>query len=83
VSVTQYSEDPELAVVSLVEDQVQDVKHRVQPIPAFAGRRHPELGAGGLDPLLCAADALGHGCQGDQEGTGDLCGARYFIVSPG
>ena len=64
--------------VALVEDQVQHVQHRAQPLPARSsagGMREPGTPAG-LDPLLGPADALGHRRLRDQERRGDLRGGQ-------
>jgi len=58
--------------VALVEDQVQDVQHGVEPLRALVLRRGSERRAGGLDALLGAADPLGHRRLGDEERAGDL-----------
>jgi hypothetical protein len=60
--------------VALVEDQVQHVQDHPQPVAQLRRRRHVEGRAGGLDALLGAADALGHGGLGYEEGAGDLGG---------
>ena len=44
--------------VALVEDQVQHVQHRAQPLRPLLGVGHAERDARGLDALLGAADAL-------------------------
>src|ERR671923_1430121 len=58
--------------VALVEDQVQHVQYRSQPTGAIRLSRHAERNARGPDALLRAADALGHGRLGNEEGAGDL-----------
>ena len=64
------------AGVALVEDQVQHVQHRVEPLRPFGVRWHAERQAAVLDALFGAADAAGHGRLRDQEGPGDLRGGQ-------
>jgi hypothetical protein len=59
--------------VALVEDQVEDVEHHAQALGALGLGRRVEAAAGRPDALLGAADALGHGRLGHEEGAGDLC----------
>ena len=68
--------------VPLVEDQVQHVQHRAEPVAALrvaarpAGWAHGQRHVAGLDGLLGPADPLGHGRLGDQERRGDLRGGQ-------
>ena len=58
--------------VPLVEGEVQDVPHRVQPPREIRRGRCLEAGPGPAQGGLRAADPLRHGGLGDQEPRGDL-----------
>jgi len=58
--------------VPLVEDQVDHVQHRPEPLAALVARRHPERNPAGLDALLGAGDAPGHRRLRHQKRPGDL-----------
>jgi hypothetical protein len=58
--------------VALVEDQVEHMEHDAQPLGTLGLGRELERHAGGLEPLLGAADALGHRRLGHQERVRDL-----------
>jgi hypothetical protein len=60
----------------LVEDQVDDRQHGIQPVGQQVLGRHPEGDPGGLDLALGPHQPLGHGRLGDQEGAGDLAGGQ-------
>ena len=58
--------------VPLVEDEVQDVEHRIQALGSLGFLRHREGDAGGEDLPLGPHQPLGHGRLGHEEGAGDL-----------
>ena len=58
--------------VPLVEHQVQDAQHRLEPFGPLRGGRQLERDGRLPDALLGAADALGHGGFGGEERAGDL-----------
>ena len=62
--------------IALVEDQVEDVEHRRQPLGAVRAARHLERHAGLRQRALGAHDALRDGRLGDEEGAGDLLGGQ-------
>src|ERR1019366_5906826 len=58
--------------VSLVEDEIEDVKHGAEARASLLGRRHQEADARALDALLRAADSLRHRRFGHEERARDL-----------
>ena len=64
------------AGVALVEQQVEDVQHRPQPLVPLSGGREAERLVRSLDPGLGPADPLRHRRLGDQERRRDLAGGE-------
>ena len=63
--------------IALVEDQVDDREHRVEPLGQQVLGRHPEGDPGGLDLALRPHEPLRHRRLGDQERARDLA-----VLSP-
>ncbi len=64
------------AAVTLVEDQVHDGQHCLEPIGKQVVGRDTERDSGGLDLALCAHEPLGHRRFRGQERVGDLVGRQ-------
>jgi hypothetical protein len=58
--------------VALVEDEADDVEHRVESLRQRLVARHAERDVGRADLRLCPRQALRHRRLGDQEGMRDL-----------
>ena len=67
---------PRAAGVALVEDQVEHVQHRAEPLGALLLGGQREGDARGLDALLGAADPLRHRRLGHEERARDLGGGE-------
>ena len=62
--------------IPLVEDQVDDREHGVEPIGQQMIGRHSKRDPGGLDLALCPYQPLRHRRLADQERSGDLASAH-------
>ncbi|TQL88089.1 hypothetical protein FB559_8703 [Actinoallomurus bryophytorum] len=72
---------PAVLTLALVEDQVEGVQDRAEPLGAVGG--HRERDAAVLDGLLGPADAPGHRRFGDQERAGDRDAVRWPLEGGG
>jgi hypothetical protein len=62
--------------IALVEDQVQHVQHRPEPLGPLRAGGHGERSSRVPDALLGTADPLSHGRLGHEEGPRDLGGGQ-------